>query len=95
MTTCKSIAPTQDGSRSSSTNMNLKMRMRMKMKMERKRLKTELDTSSTGRTVKHLMFTEERMKKVEMSSSGTSITERTSNGELSMLMNLKRLSLRE
>ena len=65
------------------------------MRILRIRLRTELDTSSTGKTVKHLMFQEVKMLKDNQLLSGTSITERTSNGESSMLMNLKRLSLRE
>ena len=43
-------------------------------------------TLPTSTTTNHLMFTEEKMKKVERSLSGTDTMERTRDGKLSILI---------
>jgi len=63
--------------------------------MKRTRLKTELDNSLTGKTVKHLKFiVAKMMREIRLLSTGIMV-ERARIGESSMLMNLKRLSLRD
>jgi len=46
----------------------------------------QLDISSTSQTEKQLMFQEVKMKKLDQSLYGRSITEPTRNGELSILI---------
>jgi len=65
------------------------------MKMERKRLKTELDNSLTGRTVKHLKSQMAKMMREPQLLSTGEVTVRAKIGESSILMNLRRTKLRD
>jgi hypothetical protein len=56
---------------------------------------TELDTSSTGRTVKHLMLMEAKTKKEDQLSFGKSTMATIRNGKLSMLMNPRKIKLKD
>jgi hypothetical protein len=56
---------------------------------------TEANNSSTSRTEKLLMLKVEKMLKLNQSSSGTAITERTRDGKLFMLRMQERLRPRD
>jgi hypothetical protein len=83
-TTCKSGAPTQDGSRSSSLLSSQRLR-KLKQLRAPPRVLNRSDNLLISETIRSLMFQEEKMPKAKLLLFGVTMVRSTSNGKYNML----------